>query len=158
MKPQLPVTFEPDFIEGLRQIFEEKIVFNAVLGLKLKHINHDSCVATMAMKPDLVGHFSYGRLHGGAISAALDTTGGMAVLGGIGARHMAEPVEERLKRFARLGTIDLRIDYLRQGLGQVFEIRAQVLRLGSRVASTRMELVDDHGQLLATGSAAYIVS
>jgi uncharacterized protein (TIGR00369 family) len=129
-----------------------------VLGLKLKHIDEVSCTATMAMKPELVGHFAYGRLHGGVISAALDTTGGMAVLGAIGAKHLDEPIEDRLKRFSKLGTIDLRIDYLRQGLGQVFELRAEVLRLGSRVGSARMELLDDHGKLLATGSAAYIVS
>jgi uncharacterized protein (TIGR00369 family) len=110
------------------------------------------------MKPELVGHFAYGRLHGGVISAALDTTCGMAVLGAIGAKHLDEPIEDRLKRFSKLGTIDLRIDYLRQGLGQVFELRAEVLRLGSRVGSARMELLDDHGKLLATGSAAYIVS
>lgn len=158
MKPKLPAPFEPEFLEGLRQIYEEKIVFNSVLGLKLQYIDATRCVAHMSMKPELVGHFAYGRLHGGAISAALDTTGGMAVLGGIGARHMDEPVADRLKRFMKLGTIDLRIDYLRQGIGQLFELRAEVLRLGSRVASTRMELLDDHGKLLATGAAAYIVS
>ncbi|MEN9886202.1 MAG: hypothetical protein RL758_780 [Pseudomonadota bacterium] len=158
MKISPTVVFEPEFIEGMREIFEEKIVFNQVLGLKLKHIDATRCVATMQMKPDLVGHFAYNRLHGGVISTALDTTGGAAVLGAIGAKHMHESIEERIKRFIKLGTIDLRVDYLRQGIGQNFEIRAEVLRAGSRVASTRMELLDDHGQLLATGAAAYIVS
>lgn len=158
MKTHKPVVFEPEFIEGMRQIYEEKIVFNQVLGLKLKYIDEKTCVATMPMKPELVGHFAYGRLHGGAISAALDTTGGLAALAAVGARHMDETVEHRIQRFLKVGTIDLRIDYLRQGIGQIFELRAEVLRAGSRVASTRMELLDDHGQLLATGSAAYIVS
>jgi hypothetical protein len=35
---------------------------------------------------------------------------------------------------------------------------ANVLRLGSRVASTRMEFCGADGKLLATGAAAYIVS
>ena len=41
---------------------------------------------------------------------------------------------------------------------QLLELRAEVLRLGSRVASTRMEFVGMDGTLLSTGSAAYIVS
>jgi acyl-coenzyme A thioesterase PaaI-like protein len=33
-----------------------------------------------------------------------------------------------------------------------------VMRLGSRVASVRMDFADPDGRLLATGSATYIVS
>jgi uncharacterized protein (TIGR00369 family) len=71
---------------------------------------------------------------------------------------MDEAPEARLHRFAKLGTIDLRVDYLRQAIGPVFHARAEVLRLGSRVASTRMEFLDAQQRLLSTGSAAYIVS
>ena len=67
--------------------------------------------------------------------------------------------EQRLLRFGKLGTIDLRVDYLLPAIGNIdFQLRAQVLRLGSRVASTRMEFLGANGQLLATGAAAYIVS
>jgi chlorite dismutase len=38
--------------------------------------------------------------------------GGLAVMAAIGARHMHEPPTERLQRFGKLGTIDLRVDYL----------------------------------------------
>ena len=61
-------------------------------------------------------------------------------------------------RFVKLGTIDLRVDYLRPGIGDRFGLRAEVLRLGSRVASVRMEFVDADGKLLAVGAGAYIVS
>jgi len=37
-------------------------------------------------------------------------------------------------------------------------MRAEVMRLGSRVASTRMEFMGPDGKLMSTGSAAYIVS
>jgi acyl-coenzyme A thioesterase PaaI-like protein len=76
----------------------------------------------------------------------------------IGARHMDEPPEQRLQRFAKLGTIDLRVDYLRPGIGETFELRGEVMRLGSRVASTRMEFLGAQGKLFSTASAAYIVS
>jgi uncharacterized protein (TIGR00369 family) len=63
-----------------------------------------------------------------------------------------------MRRFGKLGTIDLRIDYLRPATGARFGLSAHVLRLGSRVATTRMEFCDADGKLLATGSSAYIVS
>lgn len=149
---------ESDFIEGVRVISEEKIVFNSVLGLKIQSLTPDQATATIAMKPELIGHFEYSRIHGGVISAALDAMGGIAVMGAIGARYQDEPVNDRLKRFARLGTIDLRVDYLRPGIGERFMLTATTLRLGSRVASTRMEFWGADGSLLSTGSGSYIVS
>ena len=151
--------FEPEFIAGLKSIFEEKIVFNQVLGLKIVSMAPEQVVGRIDMKPELVGHFAYNRIHGGVISAGLDAMGGLAVMCAIGARHMDEVPEQRLLRFGKLGTIDLRVDYLRPAIGNIdFQLRAQVLRLGSRVASTRMEFLGANGQLLATGAAAYIVS
>jgi uncharacterized protein (TIGR00369 family) len=157
-KPSEPIVFEPEFIAGLKTIWEEKIVFNQVLGLKITSIQPERVVATIAMKPELIGHYAHHRLHGGVISAGLDAMGGLACMAAIGARHMNEPPEQRLLRFAKLGTIDLRIDYLRPAIGEHFELRAEVMRLGSRVASTRMEFLDADGKLLCCGSSAYIVS
>ena len=152
------IVFEPDFIASLKRIFEESIAFNQVLGLKIDSIAPERVVAHITMKPELVGHYSFNRIHGGVISAGLDAMGGLAVMAAIGARHMDEPPLQRLHRFAKLGTIDLRVDYLRPGIGEHFELRAEVMRLGSRVASTRMEFLGADGKLLSTGSAAYIVS
>jgi len=157
-EPAENVVFEAEFIHGLKQIFEEMISFNRVLGLQIHDLGPAKVRARIAMKPDLVGHFSYNRIHGGVISAGLDAMGGLAVMAAIGARHMDEAPLQRLRRFANLGTIDLRIDYLRPGIGAYFDLHAQVLRLGSRVASTRMEFFGPDGTLLSTGSGAYIVS
>lgn len=152
------IEFEEEFVAGLTKVFEEMIVFNQVLGLKITSLKSTQVRARIDMKPDLIGHFSYNRLHGGVISAGLDAMGGLAVMAAIGARHMDETPMQRLHRFGKLGTIDLRIDYLRPGIGDYFELRAEVMRLGSRVASTRMEFMGADGKLLSTGSAAYIVS
>jgi len=156
--PTVPVEFEPEFVQGLTSIFEEKIVFNRVLGLKVASLRPDRVIGRIAMKPELIGHYAYNRVHGGVISAGLDAMGGLAVMAAIGARHMDEEPMQRLHRFAKLGTIDLRIDYLRPVIGEHFELRAEVLRLGSRVATTRMEFLGPDGTLLSSGAAAYIVS
>ncbi|HBH37055.1 MAG TPA: thioesterase family protein [Curvibacter sp.] len=150
--------FEPEFIAALKDIFEDKIAFNRVLGLEITQIAPERVTARIAMKPELIGHYGHQRIHGGVISAGLDAMGGLAVMAAIGARHMEEAPPQRLQRFAKLGTIDLRVDYLRPGIGASFELRAEVLRLGSRVASTRMEFLDSQGKLLSSAAAAYIVS
>lgn len=156
--PVVPAEFEDEFIAGLKDIFEEKIVFNKLLGMKITLLTPAKVRARIEMRPDLVGHYSYNRLHGGVVSATLDALAGLAVMAAIGARHMDEAPVQRLHRFAKLGTIDLRVDYLRPAIGEFFELEAEVLRLGSRVASTRMEFFGPDGKLLSTGAGAYIVS
>jgi len=153
-----PIEFEPEFIAGLKEIFEEMIIFNQVLGLKVTSIRPEGVTARIAMRRELIGHFNYNRIHGGVISAGLDAMGGLAVMAAIGARHMDEPPRTRLLRFGKLSTIDLRVDYLRPGISEHFDLHAQVLRLGSRVASTRMEFYGADGQLMSTGAAAYMVA
>lgn len=156
--PPAPSDFEPVFIAGLKAIFEERIVFNQVLGLKIVSLKPDRVIGRIDMRRDLVGHPAYNRLHGGVVAAGLDAMGGLACLAAVGGRHMDEPPEARLQRFSKLGTIDLRIDYLRPAIGDHFELRAEVLRLGSRVGSTRMEFLGPDGKLLSTGAGAYIIS
>ena len=153
-----PVVFEPEYLEGFRQIFEEKIVFNQTLGLKLTHIEPGRVQARIDMRHALVGHFAYNRIHGGVISAALDAIGSAAVMAALAAKHMDEPPTKRLERFGKLGTIDLRIDYLRPGIGEFFTIHAECLRVGSRVGTSRMEFRGPDGTLMSAGAAAYIVS
>jgi uncharacterized protein (TIGR00369 family) len=156
--PPAPPVFEPEFVEALRDLFEQKIVFNQSLGLKVTGILPERVTGRIDMRPSLVGHYAYNRIHGGVVSAGLDAMAGLAIMAAIGARHMEETPAQRMHRFAKLGTIDLRVDYLRPAIGDWFELRAEVLRLGSRVASTRMEFLGADGTLLSTGAGAYIVS
>jgi len=156
--PAPAVDFEPEFVTLLKKLFEELIVFNRTLGLQITDISPGRAAARLAMRPELIGHHGHQRLHGGVISATLDAMGGLAVMSAIGARHMHEPMEARMARFGKLGTIDLRVDYLRPGIGPRYTASAEVMRLGSRVASTRMEFFDAQGRLLSTGAGAYIVS
>lgn len=157
--PPPTVRFEPEFVQAITELFEQKIVFNQHIGLKIDEVLPERVSGHLDMRPELIGHYAHHRLHGGVISAALDAMGGLAVLAGMAARHMDDSVEQRMHRFAKLGTIDLRIDYLRPAVGSArFTLHAEALRLGSRVASTRMAFHGEGGTLLAVGAAAYIVS
>ena len=139
-------------------MFEQQIRFNQVLGLQVESLRAGDVRLGFAMRPELVGHFAYGRLHGGVISATLDALGGLALMVAIAARHPEDSATQVLHRFAKMGTIDLRVDFLRPGLGQRFVGSAEVMRLGGRVGSVQTRLVNEEGTLIATGSAAYMIS
>jgi uncharacterized protein (TIGR00369 family) len=156
--PAVAGAFEPEFIARLKRLFQEQITFNSVLGLCIDSLGAERVSGHIEMRPELIGHHLHQRLHGGVISATLDAIGGLGVMAAVGARHLDESIDARMARFMRLGTIDLRIDYLRPATGPRYVATAQVLRLGSRVASTRMEFCGADGKLLATGAAAYMMS
>ena len=140
----------------LHELFETMISFNRLLGLKVDSVDPAAPRLRFEMRPELVGHFLHGRLHGGVISAALDTAGGLGLMVAIADRHNDEAIEQIAQRLSRLGTIDLRVDYLRPGIGKLFVASANVTRLGNRIGSTQMRLENETGVLIATGSAAYV--
>ena len=137
---------------------EDRIPFNRYLGLRDFAVGEDTVRLSLSMREELVGNFTLGSLHGGVISAAFDVVGGIAALLGAVGRDLPAATEEGLAHFSKLGTIDLRVDYLRPAVGEHFEASARVIRAGRRVAVTRMELVDGEGTLLAVGTGTYIIS
>ena len=146
------------FEQLLTHMFEHSISFNEVLGMKVESVAAGGVRVRVPMRRELVGHFSTGRLHGGAISATLDALGGLALMAELAERHPAESAEQVMQRFSRFGTIDLRVDYLRPGHGRHFVATAEVTRLGGRVGSVQTRMHNDEGTLIATGSAAYVVA
>jgi uncharacterized protein (TIGR00369 family) len=142
----------------LQQIFETKLRFNEVLGLKVASLDPNAPQLVFDMRPELIGHYLHGRLHGGVIAAALDTVGGFAVTVAIAEKFCNETAEQVTQRFGRIGTIDLRTDFLHQGIGKKFTATGRITRLGGRIASVQMTLENENGLLIATGSAAYVVS
>jgi uncharacterized protein (TIGR00369 family) len=143
---------------ALADLFERRITFNQVLGLAVESARAPAPRIRFAMRPELVGSAMHGRLHGGVISAVLDAMGGFALMVAIGERHADENTLQVMHRFTRMGTIDLRVDFLRQGVGAHFVASADVTRLGGRIGSTQMRLVNDQGTLIATGAAAYVIN
>jgi len=142
----------------LREMFEHRFRFNEVIGLQIESLDPASPRLSFDMKPELIGSYLHNRLHGGVIATALDTVGGFAVIVAVSEKHADETAEQIVTRFGRIGTIDLRVDYLHPGVGNSFHASARVVRLGGRIASVHMELKNGEDILIATGTAAYIVS
>ena len=144
-------------LQLLQEITEERIPFNKLIGIKVEKIDLDSIVIRFEMRPELIGNFTRGNLHGGVISSVLDVTGGMVAWIGIMKKMDGQSFEEIAERFAKIGTIDLRVDYLRPGLGKYFAATGSTLRTGNKVSVTRMELHNDNGILIAVGTGTYVV-
>ena len=136
---------------------DEVIPFNKMLGLRLEFLDEDSVCMKFEMKEDLIGNIMEKALHGGVISAALDTAGGF--IAGIGIMKKTDGLqnEQIIKRISKMGTIDLRVDFLRPGKGKYFLATGSIMRMGKKVAVTRMKLHNDKGSLIAVGTGTYMV-
>jgi len=144
-------------LQLLKEITEEKIPFNKLIGMKIETLNLDKIGIRFEMRPELVGNFTRGNLHGGVISSVLDVTGGMVAWTGIMKKMEGQSFDEISERFNKIGTIDIRVDYLRPGLGEYFIATGSTLRTGNKVSVTRMELHNDKGILIAVGTGTYVV-
>ena len=144
-------------LQLLKEITEEKIPFNKLIGMKIETLDLDKIGIRIEMSPELVGNFTRGNLHGGVISSVLDVTGGMVAWTGIMKKMEGQSFDEISERFNKIGTIDIRVDYLRPGLGEYFIATGSTLRTGNKVSVTRMELHNDKGILIAVGTGTYVV-
>ncbi len=154
MNPIMPTE---KLLQLLKEITEEKIPFNKLIGMKIETLDLDKIGIRFEMSPELVGNFTRGNLHGGVISSVLDVTGGMVAWTGIMKKMEGQSFDEISERFNKIGTIDIRVDYLRPGLGDYFIATGSTLRTGNKVSVTRMELHNDKGILIAVGTGTYVV-
>ena len=143
-------------LDIVREVYEN-LPFNRLLGLSVTHLNMDEAGFIFSMKNELIGNAVHGILHGGVISAVLDTTGGMTATAAAIERRQHLSKEEIKAWIARIGTIDMRVDYLRPGRGKRFHSSGTVMRTGNKVAVTRMELRNEKNIMIAVGTGAYIV-
>ena len=148
---------DSELLATARSVFEDKIPFVRALGFTISRLDLEQVVVSFDFREDLVGNFVRGALHGGVISAALDTSGGLVAFLNLLKRVENESAAARTARLGNIGTIDLRIDYLRSGVGKSFHASSHVLRAGNKVAVTRMELHNDEQTLLAVGTGTYLV-
>ena len=116
------------------------------LNMRLTDIGEG--VAEMELPYDLriVGDPETGVVHGGAVSALMDTCCGAAAMS-----HPEAP--------AGTATIDLRIDYMRAATpGQTIRTRAECYRITRSVAFVRATAVDDDAERpVATATGAFTV-
>ena len=130
----------------LARQFISSLPYARALALEMEEIGDGRAVISMPYDAKLVGDPATGVIHGGAVSALMDTTGGAAVMS-----HPSSP--------GGTATIDLRIDYMRAATpGQRILARADVYHITRSVAFVRaVALDDDRANPVATATGAFTV-
>ncbi|PLA67493.1 hypothetical protein CYJ92_21200, partial [Enterobacter bugandensis] len=95
------------------EIFVYHMPFNRALGLELERYEKEFAQLSFNNQPMMVGNWAQSILHGGVIASALDVAAGLVCVGSTLTRHDTINEDELRQRLARMGTIDLRVDYLR---------------------------------------------
>jgi len=126
--------------------FIELIPHARALGMQILEIADGMAEISMPYDERFIGDPKTGVIHGGAVSALMDTCGGAAVMS-----HPDAP--------AGTATIDLRIDYMRAATpGQTITARAEVYHITRSVAFVRATACDDDtDRPVATATGAFTV-
>lgn len=130
----------------LARQFIEALPFCGALDMQLEDIGDGIAAISMPWAEALVGDPKTGVIHGGAVSALMDTCGGAAV--------MCHP-----EVLAATATIDLRIDYMRAATpGQRIIARAECYHVTRSIAFVRAEAWDeDRSRPVAAATGAFTV-
>lgn len=147
----------PEALGLLKVIYEERMPFDRLLGIRIDRLTPTDVQVRIDMRPELIGNFVREILHGGVISSVLDLTGGLVASVELLKHLEGLEIDELGKRMTRIGTIDLRVDFLRAGKGAYFTATGSVLRKGNKVAVVRTELCNDQHVLVAAGTGTYLV-
>lgn len=128
--------------EEVLSIMEEHVPFNRYLGIRGESAEKGKSVLVLPVRPEFVGDPRRPALHGGVISALIDTAGGLAAW-------------SALEEGESVSTVDLTVDYLEPaGLGADLRAAAELLRKGNRVCHVRVRVTQE-GVLVAEGRGVY---
>jgi len=148
---------QDEMFEQLINFWNNSMPFNQLLGLKITRFDAQKSEIRFAWDDKLIGNPMQKILHGGVTASALDLAGGTVVAANV-INKLAEITPAITQQcLSKIGTIDLRTDYLRPGRGEEFIVTSHLIRNGSKVAVARMEMHNELGEHIAFGTGTYMV-
>jgi uncharacterized protein (TIGR00369 family) len=122
------------------------VPYNGALGMQAEQASPEGIVVLLPHRPELVGNPETGVLHGGVITALVDSASGMAVF-------------LRRGKPARIATLDLRIDYLKPATpSKDVRAHAECYKVTRQVAFVRATAYhDDPGDPIATSAGTFVI-
>ena len=150
---------QDEILDTIKKYYLELLPFNRVLGICIDDLDYDTgqAITSFPMKPDLIGNSTAGILHGGVTASVIDLTGGLSALISCVKFNDGGPLDELQKKLTASATIDMRVDYLRPGRGESFSCKSRVIRAGSRIVVSKIDLFNDTDIRIATGTATYLI-
>lgn len=146
-----------EMFQQLCDYWNNNMPFNQLLGLKITKFDPTLSEVRFEWQDNLIGNPVKKILHGGVTASALDLAGGTVAAANI-IEQLTNATPDTLQQsLSKIGTIDLRTDYLRPGKGEEFIVTAHIIRSGSKVAVARMEMHNELGEHIAFGTGTYMV-
>ncbi len=122
--------------------YVQSIPFNRHVGVRLTRTHKDGVTLECLLREEVMNASHV--LHGGVTATLADVAVGIAITHHLGRKRAAT-------------TVELKLNYLRPVVSGRIRARARLLRVGSTLACARVDLTDDHKQLVGSALVTYML-
>jgi len=119
---------------------KRRVPYWGTLGLELLEIGDGRATMAVTFRPQ---HLQNGVMHGGVVASLIDSACACAAL-------------SRIHPDAHATSVNLQVTYLKAVTGGRLTARAECLRAGRRILFTEARVVNDAGELVATGTSQLV--
>jgi len=117
------------------------MAFNKLLGMRLVAVHKDGVTIEVEVRPEMMN--GAGVLHGGVTATMADAAAGIATNRQVGGRPIT--------------TVELKINYFRPVTKGHVRARAHLIRVGSTLVISRVDLTDSDKKLIGTALVTYMI-
>jgi len=118
------------------------MAFNQLIGMRLVALHKDGVTVEIVVRPDMMN--GAGVLHGGVTATMVDAAAGIAT-------------NRRLGGARNITTVELKINYFRPITKGRVRARAHLMRVGSTLSVSRVDLFDGEKNLAGTALVTYMI-
>lgn len=118
------------------------MAFNQLIGMRLAAVHKDGVTVEITVRPDMMN--GAGVLHGGVTATMADAAAGIATN-----RHLGGG--------RSITTVEMKINYFRPVTKGRVRARAHLMRVGSTLTISRVDLFDEDTKLIGAALVTYMI-